>query len=75
MVIDLHFEHLIKEHNQCVEEGKKCIKFEFVNWNVFKFINRFKAEARRYKAIEFYYKALNIRKNVLGENHPDMASS
>ena len=51
---------LIKEHNQCVEEGKKCIKFEFVNWNVFKFINRFKAEARRYKAIEFYFKTENV---------------
>ena len=31
----------------CVEEGKKCIKFEFSNFNVFKFMNRFKAEAKR----------------------------
>ena len=55
----------IQDYNQCVEEGKKCIKFEFINWNVFKFINRFKAEARRYKAIEFYIKTEKVCNSCL----------
>ena len=49
----------------CVEEGKKCIKFEFSNFNVFKFMNRFKAEAKRYSAIEFYVKSESVCKNCL----------
>ena len=55
-----------KDYNvNCVEEGKKCIKFEFSNWNVFKFMNRFKAEAQRYKAIEFYVKSETVCNNCL----------
>ncbi len=49
----------------CVENGKKCIKFEFSNWNVFKFMNRFKAETKRYKAIEFYIKGESVCKSCL----------
>ena len=47
------------------EEGKKCIKFEFSNWNVFKFMNRFKAEVKRYNAIEFYIKSESVCKSCL----------
>ena len=49
----------------CVEKSKECIKFEFTNWNVFKFINRFKAETKRYKTIEFYIKSESICKYCL----------
>ena len=49
----------------CVEEGKKCIKFLFSNWNVFKFMNRFKAEAKWYSAIEFYIKSESVCKKCL----------
>ena len=47
----------------CVEEGKKCIKFNFSKWNVFKFMNRFKVESKRYDAIEFYAKSESICKS------------
>ena len=55
-----------KDYNvNCVEEGKKCIKFEFHDWNVFKFMNRFKAEVKRYNAIEFYIKSESVCKSCL----------
>jgi len=51
--------------SNCVEEGKKCMKVNFVDWKVFKFMNRFKAEARRYNGIEFYVKSETACNNCL----------
>ena len=48
-----------------VEKSKKYFKFEFINLNVLKFINRFKTETKRYKAIEFYIKSESICKYCL----------
>ena len=49
----------------CVEAGKKCMKINFVDWKVFRFINRFKAEAKRYNGIEFYIKSETACNNCL----------
>ena len=41
------------------------MKINFVDWKVFRFINRFKAEAKRYNGIEFYIKSETACNNCL----------
>ena len=41
------------------------MKVNFVDWKVFKFMNSFKAEAKRYNGIEFYVKSETACNNCL----------
>ncbi|KAL6631911.1 hypothetical protein U3516DRAFT_821546 [Neocallimastix sp. 'constans'] len=47
------------EYSENCYEGKKCIKVNFKDWNVYQFFNRIQPETKRYNAIKFAIKTEN----------------
>ncbi|KAG4081664.1 hypothetical protein H8356DRAFT_1090918 [Neocallimastix lanati (nom. inval.)] len=52
------------EYSENCYEGKKCIKVNFKDWNVYQFFNRIQPETKRYNAIKF---AIKTEKYITSE--------